>query len=240
MFTLVYFVFVVIIQFMCNIGLIINHCGGGVSQNIAAATLITIIPWVFIFGMVVSILVVFPGIKSAFSNVVGYFVVAGKANKILNELLINTDIAKAINQDASAKSNVKRREELQSAAEAIIKLFGNVSVLINQIVPSNFQEYWTMLHPLMKPQYQNDTAPETLDYKQQLLDVVTTRDNIGEGLWYIYTAVLLISITQYNIASRNCVQDISSMKARQTAFQQAQDLVTSTNAKATSTTYAIQ
>jgi hypothetical protein len=135
MFTLVYFVFVVIIQFMCNIGLIINHCGGGVSQNIAAATLITIIPWVFIFGMVVSILVVFPGIKSAFSNVVGYFVVAGKANKILNELLINTDIAKAINQDASAKSNVKRREELQSAAEAIIKLFGNVSVLINQIVP---------------------------------------------------------------------------------------------------------
>ena len=43
-----------------------------------------------------------------------------------------------------------------------------------------------------------------------------------------------------NIASRNCVQDISSMKARQTAFQQAQDSVTSTNAKATSTTYAIQ
>jgi len=240
MFTLVYFVFVVMIQFACNIGLVINQCGGSVSQNIAAAVLITFLPWIVIFGLVVSILMLFPGIKSAFSNVVGYFVVAGKANRILNELLINTDIAKAIDQDASAKSNVKRREELQSAAESIIKLFGNVSVLINQIVPSNFQEYWSMLHPLMKPQYQNDTAPETLDYKQQLLDVVATRDNIGEALWYIYTAVLLISITQYNIASRTCTQDLRTMTASQSAFQQTQKSVTDANAKATSTTYAIQ
>jgi len=92
----------------------------------------------------------------------------------------------------------------------------------------------------MIPQYQNDTAPETLDYKQQLLDVVSTRDNIGEALWYIYTAVLLISITQYNIASRTCTQDLRTMTASQSAFQQTQKSVTDANAKATSTTYAIQ
>ena len=44
---------------------------------------------------------------------------------------------------------------------------GNTAVLINQIVPSNFESYWNILKPLMKPQFQTDSA-ETMDMKNKL------------------------------------------------------------------------
>ena len=238
-YTVVYFVCIIFIQFAINSGLIISKCGGSVAQNIGAAGLMTLIPWIFIFGIVIAVLVLFPGFKSAFANVIGYFVVASSANTILTELLINTDISKSIDQDESAKTNVKKREELQSAADAIIKLCGNMSILINQITPVNFQDYWKMLHPLMKPQYQNNESDIAKEIKQKLLDVVVLRDNVGEALWYIYTAVLLISITQYSITSRACIQDPAAMKATQQQYQAAETAVNTQNAKAQSTTYKL-
>ena len=39
----------------------------------------------------------------------------------------------------------KSKKELQDAAEAIVKLTGNMSILVNQLVPSNFNEYWNIL-----------------------------------------------------------------------------------------------
>jgi hypothetical protein len=69
----------------------------------------------------------------------------------------------------------------------------------------------------MKPKYNSD--PVSLKNKEQeLLDVVVTRDNIGEAFWYIYTAILLISIIQYNIASRPCVKDPAAMQANYQKF----------------------
>jgi len=48
------------------------------------------------------------------------------------------------------------KEQVEEAADTIVKICGNTSVLINQIVPSNFNEYWRILTPLMKEKYQND------------------------------------------------------------------------------------
>ena len=87
----IYFLAVVIVQFAINAGIIINKCGGSVTQNIGSAFVMTFIPWILIFGVLIAILIIFPGFKSAFSNVVGYFVVAGSANQVLSELLINVE-----------------------------------------------------------------------------------------------------------------------------------------------------
>ena len=69
-------------------------------------------------------------------------------------------------------------------------------------------EYWIKLTPLMK-----DGVSDNGVLKQKLLDIVVQRDNVGEGLWYIYTAVLLTSIVQYNIATRPCTQDLATVQA---------------------------
>lgn len=229
-----YFLAAVLTQFGVNATTITNTCGGSVTQNIVSAAYITFIPWIFIFGALIGILIVFPGFKSAFSNVVGYFAVSGKANILLTELLVNTDISKSINQDISSPEN---KEKLQNATDAIIKLVGNTSILINQIVPENFHQYWEMLTPLMKPVYQN---PQTnAGVKQSLLDLVVMRDNVGEAMWYIYTGILIISITQYQIVSNGCKQDIATMEANHAEFLKNEAKLEEKNKKAQSTTYKI-
>ena len=212
----IYFAFIVLSQFGINAKVIMDKCGGSVTQNIQTAALMTFIPWLFVFGGLIAVLIIFPGFKSAFSNVIGYFAVSSRANNVLTQLLNNTDISKKIN-DAS-KGDEVAKEGLQSAAEAIIKLCGNMSILINQIVPENFMEYWAMLTPLMKYEYKVADSPKTLDLQKQLLDVVVLRDNIGEALWYIYTAILLTSIIQYNIVKRGCTKDLAAMEASHQQF----------------------
>lgn len=202
---IIYFLFIVSTQFFVNSVIIVNKCGGSVPKNIGVAGIMTLIPWSFIFGSIIVVLLLFPGFKSAFSNVVGYFAVAGSANKIINELLVNNDAVRIANGDPA----------LVSTAEAVIKLFGDVSVLINQIVPENFISFWELLTPLMKPDLSIDKKEEL---KEELLKIVILRDNIGEGLWYFYTAILLISIVQYNITVKGCVPDPTEMAEKHQEF----------------------
>jgi hypothetical protein len=237
----IYFLLVLLVQFGINAGAIINKCGGSVGKNIALAGIMTFLPWVLIFGLVMIILIVFPGFKSAFSDVIGYFYVSKKANDALTDLLMDTSVYNKIDKveeqtpapqeiqqapqapQAPQAGGTPDKKALQDAADAIIKLCGNMSILINQIVPSNFLQYMDMLKPLMKPKYEGD--PVLLKNKEQeLLDVVVTRDNIGEAFWYIYTAILLISIIQYNIASRPCVKDPATMQANYQKFLADQEI----------------
>ena len=234
LYLLIYFLMVVLSQFGLNASILSNKCGGSIINNIGTAFLMTFIPWIFIFGGVIAILIVFPGFKSAFSNVIGYFAVSGRANNILTELLENTDISKTI--DDATVGNTEKNQSLKSAADAIIKLCGNMSILINQIVPTNFAEYWKMLIPLMKDNYRLNVP---IELKQELLDTVVMRDNIGEALWYIYTAVLLISIIQYKIVSTECSKDLATLQEGQLQFQLDQADVEAKNNKATSKIYTI-
>lgn len=231
---LIYLMLVIVSQFGLNASIISTKCGGSITQNIGSAFLMTFIPWIFIFGGVMAILFIFPGFKSAFSNVIGYFAVAGRANNILTELLENTEISKTI--DDATVGNTEKNQNLKNAADAIIKLCGNMSILINQIVPSNFTEYWTMLIPLMKDKYR---ASVPVELKQELLNTVVLRDNIGEALWYIYTAVLLISIVQYKIASSDCNKDLSTLQEGQEKFQKEQAQINTENKQTTSKIYTI-
>ena len=312
----VYFLLVMVVQFVVNTSIITSNCGGNISDNIGFAGFITFIPWTLIFGVIMLVLIVYPGFKSAFSDVIGYFYVSSSANKIITELLVNKDLENSLNDNTVSNANANigtglseakadvvntnatasviddssmqpsappgidkadvvntnatasviddstitpsapvmssrnlynkdqiggqavDKKQLEKAADAIVKICGNTSILINQIVPENFDSYWGILNPLKKAKYQDDSNPETQDLKNQLFDLVTTRDNIGEAMWYIYTGLLLVSITQMKIASRGCVNSQATMEKNYQQFleneQQAQE------AKANSTqTYTV-
>jgi hypothetical protein len=239
----IYLLLVVMTQFAVNAFYVINTCGGSSTSNIGYAFIVTFIPWIFIFGILMAVLIIFPGIKSAFSNVVGYFIVASTANGVLTELLVNTDLNRTIKDDPSLSPEQKL--SYQTAADAIIKLCGNMSILINQIVPENFNKIWTsILTPLMKDQYQptiSNGVPienqNALGLKQKLLDVVVLRDNIGEGMWFLYTAILLTSIVQYKITSRGCVQNLQDIQQNQQDYLKKQAVKTAANAKAKNMVY---
>jgi hypothetical protein len=236
MFLAVYLLLVIVVQFMVNASIITSTCGGSITENIGAAGVFTFLPWTLIFGVLVLVLTIFPGFKSAFSDVIGYYWVSTSANKIINELLVDPNIQKKIDTEESATP--QQKEALQSAADAIIKICGNTSILINQIVPSNFNSYWGILTPLMKQKYQTD-SPETTDIKNKLYELVVTRDNVGEALWYIYTGVLLTSIVQLKITTRGCVSNPKTMEQNYQKFLDAEQQAQQQKDLATSTTYTI-
>ena len=241
MYLAVYFVLVMVLQFIVNASIISSTCGGNITENMGAAGVFTFLPWTLIFGILILILISYPGFKSAFSDVVGYYWVSASANKIITELLVNPDVQNKI--DSADTKTPQQKEALQSAADAIIKICGNTAILINQIVPSNFESYWGMLTPLMKEKYQTvnqETAnQETIDIKNKLFDLVVTRDNVGESLWYIYTGILLTSIVQLKITTRGCVNNPKTMEQNYQKFLEKEKQSKEQQQLATSTTYTI-
>jgi hypothetical protein len=236
LFLAVYFFAILVIQFIVNAYVITQTCGGNITQNMSASGTFTFIPWSLIFGAVIVVLIVYPGFKSAFSDVVGYYYVAGSANRLLTELLVNKDIQNNI--DADGTSTTKQKADMQQAADMIIKICGNTSILINQIVPSNFVEYWNVLRPLMKPQYQTD-GPQANEKRNELFELVVTRDNIGEAMWYIYTGILITSIVQLKIATRGCITDPEQMAKNYQNYLTEQKAAKTQEKQATSTVYTL-
>jgi hypothetical protein len=210
----VYIGIVVVSQFFLNTSYLISKCGGSINKNIGAAALFTFIPWLLIFAVMVAVLIIFPGFKTAFSDVIGYFVVSSSANDILSSILRGTDL----NEMIEKTSDPNEKNELTKAADAILKICGNKSILINQMNPDNFLNIWNILKPLM-----NTGAYDNIEIKTSLLDLVILKDNIGEALWYIYTAILISSIVNYNLATRGCIKDISQIKADHDAYIKQQE-----------------
>lgn len=270
----IYALIILLTQFGLNISAIIEKCGGSASQNIGVAALFTFLPWTLIFGIVLAVLIAFPGFKSAFSDVIGYFYISDKAHILFSEMLaIKGDVAKTIETLPTSE-----QPAASSTADVLIKLCGNMGILINQIVPSNFKDYWQLLQPLMKtdamlasqPLYQNfivterekeqekakeediktiqsvtpqaggQLKPSSDYYRDELLKLVVSRDNVGEFMWYLYTGILVISIVQYYILSRGCLSDASTMEKNYQKFlQNEDDIKAQQDAAGQNTTYTI-
>lgn len=231
-----YLLLIMVVQFIVNSYAISSMCGGSVTENMGRAGVYTFIPWTFLFGVLLLVLMIYPGFKSAFSDVIGYFYVSSSANKILTELLIDKDVQQKINEDPTMTS--EKKNALENAADTIVKIMGNTSILINQIVPLNFNQYWNILTPIMKDKYQTNNS-ETENLKQKLFELVVSRDDVGEAMWYIYTGVLLVSIVQLKITTGGCNTSSETQQANLQQYQQQQEVKDAQTKKATSTTYTI-
>lgn len=216
----IYVLLVILIQFAVNSSILTNKCGGNIGDNMGAAGVLTIIPWCLIFGALVLILTAFPGFKSAFADVIGYYYVSSSANELLTELLMNQEIEQKLKDDPNMTQ--EKREAMETAADTILKICGNTSILINQMVPNNFDNYWKILTPIMKQKYQENT-PDTEKMKEDLFRLVVARDNVGESLWYIYTGILLTAIVQLKITSRGCSSNPKTMEAKYKQFLEDQE-----------------
>jgi hypothetical protein len=116
----------------------------------------------------------------------------------------------------------EKKKIMETTADAIIKICGNNSILINQIVPDNFNAYWDILKPLMKEQYQNEN-PDTNKIKEELFNLVVSRDNVGEAMWYFYTGLLLTSLVQLKITTMGCVNNPKTMEANYQKFLEQEE-----------------
>lgn len=221
---------VVVSQLFLNIGYLMSKCGGSLDKNIGAAALFTFIPWILIFGVMLAVLIIFPSFKNAFSNVIGYYVVAGGANDIFGSILLGTDL----NEMIETTKDETEKNKLTKAAEAIIKICGNKSILINKMNTNNFLQIWETLKPLMVT-----GAYDNMDIKQKLLDLVILKDNIGEAFWYLYTSILISSIVYYNLATRGCVKSVDQIKLEHDNYIKKEEELNKQNELNNSTQYVV-
>jgi hypothetical protein len=235
MFLGIYLLLVIMVQFIANTSIITNDCGGNITENIGAGGVLTFIPWLIMFGGMITTLIIYPGLKSVFSDVIGYYCVSSSANKLLTELLVDQKVE---NQMKAENLSSDEKEALQSTADTIIKICGNTSILINQIVPSNFNSYWEVLIPLMKDKYKTEND-ETTEKRIELFNLVVLRDKIGEAMWYIYTGILISSFVQLKISQRGCVNNPKKMEENYQKFLDAQKTAQDKKELATSTEYQL-
>lgn len=179
----------IITQFGINIGIAANQCNIPLNDAAAIAAKATIAPWFIMLGSVIILLISFPGLIGVFANVIGYYVVASKANALMPQIF------KSDGADDKSK-------------ELLEKLYGNPSLLINQIVPSTFDTYWNMMGPI-----KTDNANKTAFY-----DIIYTRIAIGEIVWYLYMGLIIISIVQMQIVSSGCNSSAASMQKKYNDF----------------------
>jgi hypothetical protein len=90
----------------------------------------------------------------------------------------------------------------------------------------------------MKPKYQTDSK-ETTDIRNKLFEIVVTRDNVGESMWYIYTGLLLTSLVQLKITTRGCLTNPKTMEENYKKFKDAEQTSKEQKELATSSTYTI-
>lgn len=225
---LFYFLATLVSQMILNVIYISQLCNGSINDNIGAGSLLAFIPWFLIFGCVLIVIFMFPGLKSVFSNIIGYLVVSSQANKLLGNLLENQDIEQQIQKVSGENEKI----ELKKTAELILKMCSDKSIIINEMNPLNFNSMFDSLKVLFKNPNQNyDTE------KQELKKLIIRKDCVGEFCWYLYTAIFLTSVVSYNTASRGCSKSIATMKNNYSQYEDASQKIQETNSIKSSQLY---
>jgi hypothetical protein len=181
--SIVYYALVIFIQYYINVKNTYIKCG--VSQVFHAA-IYTFIPNILIFGLLVTILDVFPGFLKPFSNTIGYFIVywMGGISKVFNNMLISKHKSKYIQQ-----------------------VYDNNSLMINEITTGPRGNIIDFIKHAAEP------GPDRLfnsNYKKflpTLFNLVVVKNLISKFIWYILVGGLVISTSYNSIVNMECRRD---------------------------------
>ena len=119
-------------------------------------------------------------------------------------------------------------------------LYQNFIVTEREKEQEKAKEEGTKTIQSVTPQAGGQSKPASDYYRDELLKLVVSRDNVGEFMWYLYTGVLVISIIQYYILSRGCLSDAATMEKNYQKFlQNEDDIKAQQDAAGQNTTYTI-
>ena len=194
---LIYFFTVFVLQISASTIQLNGICPNNETNNFMSAFVYCFGPWIFIFLVMVIILIKFPSVKRAFSDVIGYAAVSKKMNLLFSKILYSS-------QELKEKIDGGDKDKLILADEAIMKIVHDNSVFINQIRFENFNEFWDSLAPLMKTNADN--------YKEELFKEVIRKDNWGELFWYWYTGIFVCFVVAYNVSVKSCKESVEQLK----------------------------
>jgi hypothetical protein len=191
MYSGVYLLLLIIGQYAINLELTKSMCG---TIQYDTALFITLIPWVFIFGLLYAVLSLFPGWIIPFSNTFGYGV-----TKLMGINTVLTNILKP------------KGEETEGM---LWKIYSDKSLLINSISQDDFENFWnSSLGSVI-----NTDATDLDENKIKFKNLIRLKDIIGEYIWYLLTGALVTSVSFNYVVNKGCKQSVKEMEKRRATF----------------------
>ena len=188
-YTLIYFLLVVVGEYFISVAITKSSCG---YPQFYTAFIMTLIPWVIIFLLLCSLLMVFPGWLKPFSNTFGYAVtlVAG----------INNTMNKILKPNVQNSASSDKEKAIQ---ESLALIYQNRTLMINEISRDNFNDFWNTMKTLMKEDQDEKKN------KQSLFKMIVLKDTVAEYIWYMLTGLLVCSIGFNYLISATCKKPIN-------------------------------
>jgi hypothetical protein len=198
--TIIYFLILIVVQFFINLNLTSEICG---SSQYGSALRETIIPWVFIFGLLNILLLTFPNWLNPFSNTIGYFfaLITG----------VNGFLKSILKDRATIKSGSNQAEMIS----ALNNVYEDKGLLINSMTLQNVSLWWESMQKggLLK----SGVGDEQFI---QLENFVKMKTIIAEFMWYTLTGILVTSISYNSIVNSGCKQSAKEMEQRYEQYEE--------------------
>lgn len=215
--TLIYYLALIFGQFGINLSTTNSVCG---HYQTTTAIIVTAVPWIFIFGLLMVLLKILPGWLTPFSNTIGYLIAkfAG-IGKVFNELLV------------SPENNPDKK--------LINDIYNDNSLLINEITTKNFNNFWKrMIESNIFKQLTNGNEDSKIgQYRNQLEKLVKLKELVAEMTWYLLSGILISSITYNYILNSDCDKSENIIDLQNEYLQTTKDFMPS-NQDASERVYA--
>jgi hypothetical protein len=201
----IYISLLIVGEFMINLSLTDAMCG---SNQWGTAMIVTMVPWIVIFGILNVLLLVLPGWLTPFSNTFGYGIaklagLSGLMNRILKPTILAKDLPKG------------DKTGMDSIQEALAHIYSDKSLLVNEITQTNFDNFWNNMSALFRDGVKNNSK-----IKQELLDMVRLKDIVAEFVWYALTGFLVTSVGYNYIVNSGCQQSVQEMQKRHDKYEE--------------------
>ena len=188
-----YLATIFVVEFGINLSITKSVCR---EYQGAAAFSATILPWILIFGSFVLLLSIMPGWLAPFSNTFGYSAALMYGlNGTLNKIFLSTK-----------NETITKHDPL---FEAISHIYSDRSLLINELTPENFVNFWKN----MKGTFKENVVGNSKLYKE-LKSMVGLKYSVAKLIWYILIGVLVTSISYNSLLDTTCIVRASTVKDR--------------------------
>jgi len=176
-------------------------------DNINMYTLIlnTLFPWLFIFGSIYGILIVFETWHRPFSNTIGYFVI-----KILGIEKLFEDILHKEEELSDDDSNPEKRLNI---IQAILNMKTNNSIFINELDEDQalFDSFITQLGKANIIEEIKDTESDISKKVKEIYKLVVIKNSVGRFVWFVLAGIIISTVTYNNMINSSCNQSKTSI-----------------------------
>ena len=207
----IYILLLVAGNYFINLSTTNAMCGG--TPQWGTSFIVTIVPYLLIFGVINILLILFPGWLTPFSNTIGYLAAnLGGLNDLFNDEILTVPLKDNDDGESASDSDIQVGKALQH-------IYGNKSLLINEIPREgeterqkreSFEQFYSAMerNKIFKKLKERDDNR----IKTQLYNLLTIKDIVAEYVWNLLTGLLVTSVSYNYIVNVGCDYSAKQMK----------------------------